>query len=154
MGLSFGGYLSPRAAAFDKRVKVCIADPGNISWGRAIIHQLQLVAHMKPQELPQEMANLVRDYAWKHGVPNTVKDVVEALKPYDNTPILDNITCKMLVLDGTGEVFHGAKPFFDALKGPKEYMLFDETSTAQSHCQIGGYATATEYIFDWLAEQL
>lgn len=154
MGLSFGGYLAPRVAAFDKRIKVCITDPGNISWGRQIIAQLERFIDRPPEEIPEQMRNLVRDYAWKHGVPNSIKDVVKALQPYDNSSILEKVTCETLVLDGTGEVFHGAKPFYDVLRCPKEYMLFDDSSTAQSHCQIGGYATATEYLFDWLAERL
>ncbi|MBA0263965.1 alpha/beta fold hydrolase [Stenotrophomonas maltophilia] len=154
MGLSFGGYLAPRAAAFDKRIKLCITDPGNISWGREIIKQLEPLADRPLAELPEQLRNLVSDYAWKHGVPNSIKDVVQALQPYDNSAILDQVTCETLVLDGTGEVFHGAKSFYDALQSPKEYLLFDESSTAQSHCQIGGYATATEYIFDKVAERL
>ncbi|CRD63497.1 alpha/beta hydrolase family protein [Stenotrophomonas thermophila] len=154
MGLSFGGYLAPRAAAFDKRIKLCITDPGNISWGREIIKQLEHFANRPLAELPEQLRNLVSDYAWKHGVPNSIKDVVQALQPYDNSAILDQVTCETFVLDGTGEVFHGAKKFYDALQCPKEYLLFDETSTAQSHCQIGGYATATEYIFDRVAERL
>ncbi len=28
MGISFGGYFAPRAAAFDDRIKVCIANGG------------------------------------------------------------------------------------------------------------------------------
>lgn len=154
MGLSFGGFLSPRAAAFDKRIKVCVADPGNISWGAGIIEQLKPLSGKPTEELPEQVRNLVKDYAWKHGIPNTVKNVIDTMKEYDNTAILDQITCETLVLDGTGEVFHGAKPFFDALKCPKDYLLFDATSTAQSHCQIGGYARATEDLFDWLTARL
>ncbi|MBZ9791653.1 alpha/beta fold hydrolase [Rhizobium sp. 3T7] len=154
MGMSFGGFLSPRAAAFDKRIKLCIVDPGNISWGSAIIEQLKRAKDTRVEDLPEEVANLVKDYAWKHGVPNTVSDVIRVLKNYDNSDILDRITCRMLVLDGTGEVFNGAKQFYDALDCPKEYLLFDEASTAQQHCQIGGYATATEYLFDRITEAL
>ena len=155
MGLSFGGFLAPRAAAFEKRIKVCIADTGNLSWGGAIINHLQRVSHLQLHELPPEVRSLVSDYAWKHGVPNTVKDVIQVLQTYDNTSIVDKITCETLVMDGTGEMIPGeAQKFFDALKCPKDYMLFDETTTAQSHCQMGGYATATEYLFDWLDERL
>ncbi|MGR7997849.1 alpha/beta hydrolase family protein [Xanthobacter sp. ZOL 2024] len=154
MGLSFGGFLSPRAAAFDKRIKICVADPGNISWGAGIIEQLKPFRDMQNLDLPEQVRNLVKDYAWKHGVPNAVKSVMDAIKEYDNSDIIDEITCETLVLDGVGEVFHGAKPFFDALKCPKDYMLFDATSTAQSHCQIGGYARATEDLFDWLTKRL
>ncbi|WP_460274433.1 alpha/beta hydrolase family protein [Celeribacter sp. ULVN23_4] len=154
MGLSFGGFLTPRVAAFDKRIKVCVADPGNISWGSGIVERLKMVADKPLAAMPEQMRNLVKDYAWKHGVPNTIQDVIEVLADYDNSAILDQVTCETLVLDGTAEVFKGAPAFFEALSCPKEYMLFDETSTAQSHCQIGGYARATEDIFDWLAERL
>ncbi|GHO72690.1 hypothetical protein KSD_04610 [Ktedonobacter sp. SOSP1-85] len=44
-----------------------------------------------------------------------------------------------------------AQKFFDALKCLKHYMLFD---TAQSHCQMGAYSTASEYVFDWLDKRL
>lgn len=155
MGLSFGGFLAPRAAAFEKRIKVCIADPGNLSWGGAIIARLQTFSHLPPDEIPPQMNSLVKDYAWKHGVPNTVQDVIQVLCAYDNTCIIDQLECETLVMDGTAEMVPGqALKFFDALKCPKDYMLFDETTTAQSHCQMAGYATATEYLFDWLDARL
>lgn len=155
MGLSFGGFIVPRAAAFEKRIKVCVANSGNISWGRGISGHLQKVSQLPAHALPPEVAGLVKDYAWKHGVPNTVADVIKVLGDYDNTSIVDKITCEMLVMDGTEEITHGeARKFFDLLKCPKDYMLFDETTTAQLHCQMGGYATATEYLFDWLDERL
>ena len=36
MGASFGGYLAPRAAAFEKRLTFCIANPGVLDWGGSI----------------------------------------------------------------------------------------------------------------------
>lgn len=155
MGLSFGGFLAPRAAAFEKRIKVCIADPGNLSWGDGIIGRLQTLSNLQRNELPPEMSSLVRNAAWKHGVSDSVKEVIQALQAYDNTSNVDKITCETLVMDGTAELNYGsAQKFFDALQCPKHYMLFDETTTAQQHCQIGGYAIATEYLFDWLDERL
>jgi hypothetical protein len=155
MGMSFGGYLAPRATAFEKRIKVCIADPGCLSWGEGIISRLQSISNLQPHDLPPEMNSLVRNIAWKHGVSDSVKDVIQALQAYDSTSVVDKITCQTLVLDGTAELNRGqAQKFYDALKCPKDYMLFDETTTAQQHCQIGGYATATEYLFDWLDERL
>jgi len=168
MGLSFGGFLVPRAAAFEKRIKICITDPGNISWGRSIIGHfptpirqillgeygefLQGTVTGIVESLPF-MSWLLRDYAWKHGV--STRDVFPTLLAYDNTSIVDLITCETLVIDGTEEIIPGqAQRFFDSLKCPKHYMVFDKTTTAQSHCQIGGYATATEYLFDWLDERL
>jgi len=153
MGLSFGGFLVPRAVAFEKRVKLCIVDPGNSNWGGAFAKRLQMIKRMPNFLRPSFMNFILQDYAWKQGVSED--EVIEELKKYDNTSILDKITCQMLVMDGTNEPMFGeAQKFFDALQCSKDYMLFDETTTAQSHCQMGSYATATEYLLDWLEERL
>lgn len=155
VGLSFGGFLVPRAAAFDKRIKVCVADTGNLNWGGMIGARLKAASGLPYEKLPPPVKNLVLDYSWKHGVPNTVDDVIKELNAYDNTNIVGKITCKTLVMDGTEEVAYGeAHKFYDALNCPKDYMLFDATTTAQLHCQMGGYATAAEYLFDWLEDNL
>lgn len=44
------------------------------------------------------------------------------------------------------------KSFMMALTCPKDYLLFDENSTAQQHTQMGGYATGTEYIMNWIED--
>ena len=153
MGLSFGGFLVPRAAAFDKRIKVLVVDPGNIAWGGLISSRLQPLSKVPKFFRPSFVDSMVKDYAWKHGV--TEDEIFPTLKKYDNTSVIPKITCETLVMDGTAEITPGtAKVFFDALQCPKDYMLFDETTTSQSHCQMGSYATAAEYLFDWLDERL
>jgi hypothetical protein len=153
MGLSFGGFLVPRAAAFEKRIKVLITDPGNISWGTLIISRLQPLSKLPRFLRPSFVESMLKDYAWKHGVSE--KEIFQTLKEFDNSSVIDKITCETLVMDGTAEIIPGtAIEFFEALQCPKDYMLFDETTTSQSHCQMGSYATATEYLFDWLDERL
>lgn len=165
MGLSFGAFLSVRAAAFEKRIKLCVADPGSLNWGASIINHfppplrqaivgpefVRRAFTWTAEHTPLEW--LIRDYAWKHGVGN--EDVFKTLEAYDNTPLVDQIECKMLVMDGAEEM---ARPqglqLFDALSCEKHYMFFDKDSTAQAHCQIGAYATATEYLFNWLDTHL
>ncbi|MDN2638030.1 alpha/beta fold hydrolase [Enterococcus avium] len=152
MGLSFGGFLAPRAAAFDKRIKICIADPGNINWGGEISKRLDKVIGLPKDQRPSALNFLLEDYEWKHGVPE--ERIVAELEKYNNTDIIKNIKAKTLVLDGSAEMTQGARVFYDKLTCPKDYLLFDENSTAQSHTQMGGYATATEYIFNWLEDNL
>ncbi|WP_293908287.1 alpha/beta hydrolase family protein [Sphingobacterium sp. UBA5670] len=155
LGISFGGYLVPRAAAFDKRIKLCITNPGNISWGDSINNALRQVQKLPKILRPSMMDKMVEDYAWKHGVENEIDAVIDELDKYSNADILDEITCKVLVMDGTSETLPGeAIKFYDALKSPKHYMLFDETTTAQTHTQMGGYATASEILFDWIEDNL
>jgi pimeloyl-ACP methyl ester carboxylesterase len=153
MGLSFGGFLAPRAAAFEKRIKVLIADPGNISWGKLIAGRLEPISKLPQFMRPSFVDNMITDYAWKHGV--TTKEIFNTLRNYDNSSVLDRITCETLVMDGTAEIVPGkAQEFFDALKCPKHYLLFNENTTSQSHCQMGSYGTGAEYLFDWVEEKL
>ncbi len=155
MGISFGGYLVPRAAAFDKRIKLCIANPGNISWGESIASALRLVKNMPKFLRPAMVENLVKDYAWKHGVDNDLDVVIAELERYNNSDILERITCKMLVMDATADVNPGeAIKFYEALKCPKEYMLFDDATMGQTHTQMGSYAVASERLFDWIEDNL
>jgi len=155
MGMSFGGFLSVRAAAFERRIKVLVADPGTLSWGEGIIGHLRRVESVPTDALPAEVRSLVRDHAWKHGVGDSVEEVVRALKAYDNSGVAERVECETLVLDGTEEVARGqAQRLYDSLLCPKHYMVFDAATTAQAHCQIGAYATATEHIFDWLDVRL
>lgn len=155
MGISFGGYLVPRAAAFDKRIKLCIPNSGNISWGASIANTFRTVKKLPRFLRPAMIESMVQDYAWKHGVKNDIDTVIEELDKYSNADILDKITCKVLVIDATAEVLPGrAKIFYDALKCPKHYMVFDEDTCTQHHTQMGAYAPASEILFDWIEDNL
>jgi pimeloyl-ACP methyl ester carboxylesterase len=167
MGMSFGGYLVPRAAAFEKRIKLCVADPGSLSWGHGMLDHFpaplrQILTGGGPDFLRQltiagaertSLEWMIRDYAWKHGVAHEA--VFTELLKYDNAEFVDRIECEVLVLDGAEEMSKDQpKKLFDALKGPKDYLFFDETTTAQAHCQMGSYSTATELLLDEIARRL
>ncbi len=155
MGISFGGYLVPRAAAFEKRIKLCIANPGNISWGKSIGGALKMAKKMPNALRPAMVDGLIRDYAWKHGVENNIDAVIEELEKYDNSDILDKLTCKTLVMDAAADINPGeARKFYDAINCPKEYMLFDDETMGQTHTQMGCYASASERLFDWIEDNL
>lgn len=168
MGMSFGGFLVTRAAAFDTRIKLCVPDPGSVSWGRGMTDRLptplrQIVTGTGPgavrklaisvaERLPM-LEWLLRDYAWKHDVPKS--DVFIELAKYDNTDIVEQIGCEMLVLNGAAEMTQDEpKKLFAALSSPKEYLYFDEDTTAQAHCQMGSYSTGTELLLDVISKKL
>lgn len=153
MGLSFGGFLVPRAAIYDDRIKITICDPGNINWGKGFIPKLEVIKQIPKDVRPPQLDFLLQDYVYKHGVSED--EIIDELKKFDNSSIIDKLESLTIVLDGSSEINKGeAKKFFDILNCPKEYLLFDENSSAQMHCQMGGYATAAEYIFDLLEEKL
>ncbi|MDY7027471.1 MAG: alpha/beta fold hydrolase, partial [Spirochaetota bacterium] len=41
MGISMGGYLAGRAAAFEPRLRICIANPGVLDWGETFFTTLE-----------------------------------------------------------------------------------------------------------------
>lgn len=169
MGLSFGGHLAPRAAAFEKRLKVCIANPGAIHWGESIrigLPPALTEAYADGPDTFNAVASAVsdaspvaswflRDSMWKHGVATPYELMVEFDK-FDIRELAGRIEAETLVMDGTEEVFEAgqAHQLYEALTCRKELMLFDASTTAQLHCQTGAFGTAGEYLFDWLDGRL
>ena len=175
MGISMGGALAPRAVAFEKRIKICIANPGVLNWGQVVTDYLAavspemaaatanvetdpdtfntLIAEMSKVAPQLEWA--ITDEMWKHGSKSPAELVIE-LKKFNNEPIVDQITCQVLVVDGEAEAWSvgQAKPLYDALTCPKDYMLFTAEDTGLVHTQTGAHAVATQRIFDWLEENL
>lgn len=43
-----------------------------------------------------------------------------------------------------------SKKFFNALKSPKEFLLFRADEGAGAHCQVGAYNLSAARIFNWL----
>jgi hypothetical protein len=169
-GLSFGGALAPRAAAFEKRIKVCIANPGVLNWAEAIYghfegYGLLELLEVSPQAFNAAAEGLTkawpiagwwfREASWKHGATSP-SDLMTKLEDFNNEGIVDRITCQVLVMDGTAEdaTPGQARKLYDALKGPKEYMLFTEVDTGLVHCQTGALSVASQRMFDWLDEHV
>ena len=152
-GISFGGFLVPRAAINDERVSMCIVDPGNINWGGAFAERLAMIEKMPKRIRPAQLDFMLEDYIYKHGA--TADTICDELRKFDNTDIIDDLDCMTIVMDGTSEMTQGeAKVFYDMLDCEKEYLLFDEDSGSQMHAQMGGYATASELLLDLVEKHL
>lgn len=170
MGLSMGGALAPRAVAFEKRIKVCIANPGVLSWpdiisgflGR-ISPQLTELWKTDPEGFNNLVASLsaqvplvewgIRDMMWKHGAESPAGLMVQ-MQAYSNKDIVSKISCHMLVMDGAADDYSQGRALFDAHACPKEYMFFDSSDPALQHCQVGAQAASSARLFDWLDSNL
>ena len=170
MGISMGGALAPRGAAFEHRLKLLIANPGVYEWSRVVTG---FIAERFPQiaDLPGKdpaafnaimnkvidenpfMRWVMRDTMWKHGCTTPAQLMLE-MKKYTNKGFAERITAKTLVIDGEAEEFGQAKELYDALRCPKDYLLFTARETAQLHVQTGATAVSEERIFAWLEDNL
>ncbi len=90
---------------------------------------------------------------WRHG-SRTPAELFIGMKQYTNEGFAQRITARTLVIDGEEEEFGQAKELYDALKCPKDYMLFTRQETAPLHVQVGALAVSSQRIFDWIDENI
>ena len=173
MGFSMGGYLAPRAVTAEKRIKLCVANPGVLNWTESINSALDQI---DPQLLKifnagdyilfdekiaeyMKASDFIRwgltDELWKYGASKP-SDLLLKYQEDNREDIVKRITCRMLVVDGTGEEFSKgqAKKLYDALTCPKDYLLFTEEDTAYLHCQPGALAICYTRIFNWIDQNI
>ena len=170
IGISMGGLLAPRAAAFEKRLKLLVANPGVYDWSRnyteflaAFNPDLATLADRDPEAFNQLIAQVasqspliawgMKDSMWRHGV-STPAALMKEVKRYTNKGVAGKITAKALVIDGEAEEFGQARELYDALKGPKDYMMFTAAEAAELHVQTGSLAVQTRGVFEWLEDNL
>lgn len=173
MGVSFGGALVTRAAACEKRIAACIANPAVYDWWDFISGFLFGGSPELSRLLDEDAVAFDRaiagyldsapDYyrwwfhsaCWKFGAASPA-ELMNKLKRYTNAGIAGKVSCKMLVMDGEGEAWAAgqAKKLFDALNCPKTYMLFTAADTGLLHCQSGAMAESSRRLFDWLDENV
>jgi alpha-beta hydrolase superfamily lysophospholipase len=171
LGVSFGGYLAPRAAAFEKRIAACIANGGVLDFiGPQIPKSMtreQYASFVRdhPQQVNERMKQIAErsatarwsqengQYTFKAATP---AEWVHKLLDYDLTPVVRQISCPMLVIDVESETnFPGeARKLYEALNSPKTWLYFTEEEGAGDHCQTGSPALAQQRIFDWLQETM
>ncbi|WP_394822942.1 alpha/beta hydrolase family protein [Pendulispora albinea] len=166
--LSMGGYLGPRAATKEHRIRALVPNPGVIDWYRnmaaaldpqllALVDSDEAAFNAKMDELMKASSFLrwgIEDFMWRHGVDTPAK-LIKDLRRYIMTPAeVANITANTLVVDAEEESRGQAKELFDALTSKKEYLKFTAAETAQFHDQPGAEAIQTQRILEWLEGSL
>jgi alpha-beta hydrolase superfamily lysophospholipase len=161
MGISMGGYLAPRACAFDRRIKACVANGGILSLSRALPRELADLLEEDPREfdrvLAGEMGKAVSTYwffqhgMWAFGAKSPAGFAL-ALRRYTLEDVAKQITVPTLVVESEADAFFKgqAQAVYDLLRAPKALLRFTAAEGAQAHCQMGAIAISNEKIFNWL----
>jgi pimeloyl-ACP methyl ester carboxylesterase len=170
MGISMGGYLAARAAAFEHRIAACILYNGVFDGYDALASSLPnslLTAIEKGnREIVNTVFGILMDsdtniqFNMKHGMwttgANSPFELIMNSKNYTIKDIAQDIKCPTLVLEAEkDDSFPGQpKKVYDSLRCPKKYILFTSEEGAEEHCQCGAPALSNQRIFDWLDETL
>jgi len=171
MGISFGGYLAPRAAVFEQRLKVVVANGGIYDFyanvlkksppdtGR-IVDDAEAAAEFDKAILALLKTDVDTGWFFANGMftfgAETPSALIRKLRPYNLRDVASRISSTILVVDSEGDqdLPGQAKQLYDALSAPKHYMLFTKEQGAEEHCQMGATMISGERIFNWLDENL
>ena len=171
VGFSFGGYLAPRAVAFEHRIKVCVPDGGVYNFYANAIkkcppHINEILDNKKAsEEFNKEIMSILNkdvDVGWFFGNgmftfgAKSPTAFLKKLRPYNMKDSVAKVKCSVLVVDSEGDkdLPGQAKQLFNALKCPKKYLLFTVDEGAGEHCQMGAMMISNEKILNWLEDKL
>jgi len=175
MGISLGGVLAPRAAAFEKRLAALIANDGVYDFAapfRASVPAEKwqpFVQALKAETAPQ-VDQLLEGLAkksptvrwsqahgmWATGAASPRAFVAKALDYNLRDGIAEKISCPTLVCEAEDDLFFKGEPqgLYDHLTCRKTLVRFTSAEGAGPHCQVGASRLAFARMFDWLDETL
>lgn len=148
MALSLGGYYAPRAAAFEPRLKACVA------WG-AIWDMKELYALIKQPGFARSV-DIERQFAAVLGFYGSPEELERRIGELTLAPVIDRIRCPLLTVHGendqqaplwTAEKTHAGA--VNSVRRELKVFALDEGGT--EHCQIDNVSMGTDFMFDWIA---
>lgn len=165
VGRSFGGYLGPRAAAFEPRVAALVADPGQFDFASRLSKmfggdiQLQQVLDADPDvdARLEALLDSPRNREWYGSRmatmgARTVGDFLRRQLSFDLGACVNRIHCPTLITEGEGDFAGQSRVLFDRLPAGtrKELKTFTEHQGGGGHCEGLGATLFEGYAFDWL----
>ena len=168
-GISAGGYLVPRAATVEKRIRACVASSAILDFHEVWTRNTSLprLAQLEgsplmglieklPLKKVEAVSRLVSTYSWRWGV-DSVSDLLEVSKSMVFEP--KEITCPVLVLIGAQEYekFEASREWAhrcvdEAQTSRKELIVTPRDEGADTHAIGTNLSLMAQTVFDWLDE--
>ncbi len=148
---SLGGYYAPRAAASEKRFKVCVAWGANFNWGEL---QRRRLAREGDRPVPHYWDHV----QWVFGMSSR-EEFMAFVPSMTLEPVIGKITVPFLITHGADDtqvpVEFAHAQYERAVNSPsRELRIFTADEGGSMHCSADNMLGATTFISDWIAEQL
>ena len=176
IGLSLGGYLAPRAAVFDKRIKRVVTwgimyDFFNVvvsRRGRFLEYFVKTMLFLKLSFIINSIVRLkMRNDAYTHwGVDHGMHvlgasspaEYFRKLRNYSLKNLEDKIFQDILLTTGSEDHFVPISDFHDMMKGLKNAKsvtgrIFTTHERSENHCQFGNVGLTLDFIVNWIEFQ-
>ncbi len=152
MALSLGGYHAPRAAAFEQRLKCCVAWGANYDWGATQRYRYE----SRDRSLPVP-------HFWNHAMwvfgKGSVEELLEVADKMTLVGILHRIRCPILIAHGENDrqikLQQARQAYDDCVNSTKRELLIHKISEGGAeHCSIDNLAIGVDAIADWVMESM
>lgn len=167
MGISFGGYLAPRAASAESRLAACIADPGEFSLfeefesrmpgfirrelpdgSRVVLALLKLILNRRLRHPTAGWG--IRRGLWVHGADDPLA-YIRLTQDYTLEGRAEHIRCPTLVCRAENDdIGVTARKLYEVLRCEKNFITFRAEEGAGRHCEAGARSLFNQRAFDWL----
>ncbi len=160
-GISAGGYFVPRAAAFEKRIRACIANSMLFDfyeqWDKSNIRRVKGVYKRIATWKAPFVMRMGQLMAWRWGVDmDRLYDLPEKNRAFVFDPA--RVECPALILIGEGEyqnpvIRSQQERAMAALPDPrKKFVIGPIDEGAGAHCLGENVSLMSAFVFDWLEE--
>jgi dipeptidyl aminopeptidase/acylaminoacyl peptidase len=149
-GYSFGGYLAPRIAGFEKRYAACVAF-GAMHWD---LHGWQREIKALLAKDPRTSFSSTFQFRWVVGAPDN-DTAMEWAKKFTLEGVADRIECPVLVLHGENDRIvpvAEAYTLYEKIGSRRKHLkIFTAEEGGAEHCQVDDRQMGVDYIADWIA---
>lgn len=149
LGISLGGYYAPRGAAFEHRIKACVA--WGAMWDYGATWQQRWATSSKTTSVP------FWQLPWVMGT-DTMEAALERVKQWSLVDAMPYLTQPLLIVHGEHD---GAIPVTDAQKAidaaasaDKELRVFTIAEGGSEHVNSDDPDPSRQLICDWFADRL
>ena len=170
VGISFGGLLSARAAAYEKRLDGLVVFGAPFDMVSASLHQVPSFAKWLYQNQQGSIINFLvnikkrfdqgmrwglRNGMWTIGGKNTY-EYLKTAEAYTLHDVHEKITCPVLVFYGENDFYVSDgvqdKLYETAFQNAESYTLkiFKKEEGSAEHCQSGSVAQAARFLVSWM----
>jgi len=146
---SLGGFFAPRAAAFEKRFRLCVAWGANFNWG-------ELQKRRAAREGDRPVPHYWEHVQWVWG-KESFEEFMEFAPQVTLEDSIDKITVPFLVTHGSNDRQipreYALQQYEGAINSPKrELKWFTPREGGVEHVSADNHENAKDYIADWIAE--
>ena len=172
LGVSLGGYLSVRAAAFEHRLAAVVACDGIWSFAESMKHfdtpEVQHVLQNNPEKFDKQFSHKITDPAtptplrWgmQQGMwvfrERSPSKVIAKINEFTLEGLQDKIQCPVLDVEAADDIFFDGQPEIvkEKLGDKATYKKYTKEDGGHLHCQLGALTLFNQDMFEWLDEKM